>query len=1080
MPAARLCPQCGVELPVDAPAGLCPRCLLQHGIGNGSGSPASSANDPTLAPRATNPSGPPPGTQVRYFGDYEILEEIARGGMGVVYKARQVSLDRTVALKMILAGQLASDSAVERFYTEAKAAANLQHPNIVAIHEIGRHEGQHYFSMDYVEGRSLAQLVRDFSLPAAKAASYVKTIAEAIEFAHRQGTLHRDLKPSNILIDSSDQPRVTDFGLAKQIEASAGQLTATGSLMGTPSYMSPEQAGAHGGKVGPASDVYSLGGVLYELVTGRPPFLGETLAATLNQVLNTEPVSPRMLNSRVPRDLETICLKCLEKSADHRYRSAGELADDLGRFLAGEPVHARPAGRVRRTAAWVRKRPWSVSAGIALALLLVACGAYGLWTEIREGRRKNLLLAARIARLSSPAKIDVALDDLRRAARIRPDQQIYREALELFVGDVGPKLDIPRDPWIKKPPLGESRIALGEHAVSFSWSRDGRQLYFQGVRIDAANGRTAELSIEGAGPAVADPTGSHLAAVGADGTIVVLHRATSRRRQIERRVTTLAALRFAPDGRSLAVLSESQSSGGARQLELWKPDGDAPPIQVVGPLSGNWLVRFSGDSSRLAVWCQSRPSSVMIANTRDGSTIAELALLPEGMPPLDLALNNDGTELAWSPHGHFYQRAHGMIADVINQDVATGAVVRRLFTGGSSIVDAQAYAPDGRFLFGHEMGTTLSLAGFLSGEGWVGFERVAVWDLTTGQLVLWLPGEAFADGTGAHDELAIYRQMDVPKPFRIEFVRPAVLAARIADAGLGPCVRAPVIDRLDAQTLLSFVLGWPTLLGLAAFCVVNVSSLNRYKRGQAMPPTLALLTAVLGLIAIVWAIFRLLGVFDFPDWSWLEMGLAIVASFVPVMMGTIAVWTSVRSLASARRGENVPVIRPYAPLEDIDRAGAWGVRLLAAMWAGWIVFIVAAALDGSVPRFGLAGLLIVGGVAGFMLVVMLLVPLRLVAERRMKRWSVPAMKRLQEWFAPSRVALSLWTCIAVVAGIYAAAGLWEWIAARAWRLLPAWHWGLEFEVTIQRQTLHSVTFAVAIVVLAAALLKVLRLAKSSA
>jgi len=335
-----------------------------------------------------------PGAQVRYFGDYEIIQEIARGGMGVVYKARQVSLDRIVALKMILAGQLASESDVERFSTEARAAANLQHPNIVAIHEIGQYEGQHYFSMDYVEGQSLDQLVRENPLPAARAAAYMKTIAEAIAFAHQQGTLHRDLKPSNILIDRSDQPRVTDFGLAKRIEATDSALTTTGSLVGTPSYMSPEQAGAEGGKLGPASDVYSLGAVLYELVTGRPPFLAESLVATLNHVLNTEPVSPRLVNPNVPRDLETICLKCLQKDPLRRYASSEELAKDLARFLRGEPIQARPPSVAYRLKKFTQRNRGAVIAAALVAVALLTGTAVSSWEALRATFAEKKALGA--------------------------------------------------------------------------------------------------------------------------------------------------------------------------------------------------------------------------------------------------------------------------------------------------------------------------------------------------------------------------------------------------------------------------------------------------------------------------------------------------------------------------------------------------------------------------------------------------------------------------------------------------------------------------------------------------------------
>jgi WD40 repeat protein/tRNA A-37 threonylcarbamoyl transferase component Bud32 len=298
----------------------------------------------------------PPPQSARCFGDYELLEEIARGGMGVVYKARQISLNRPVAVKMILAGQLASNEDVQRFYTEAKAAANLHHPNIVAIHEVGERDGQHYFSMDFVEGTNLAHLVRQNPLSARKAAEYVKTTAQAVHYAHEQGILHRDLKPSNIIINRNDQPQLTDFGLAKRIEGGS-ELTGTGQILGTPSYMPPEQAAARRGDVGPASDVYSLGAILYELAAGRPPFRAETPLDTLIQVLEREPVSPKELNPNVPKDLETICRKCLEKDPRRRYQSAHELAQELERFLNGEPIQARPIGYVARAWRWCRRNP---------------------------------------------------------------------------------------------------------------------------------------------------------------------------------------------------------------------------------------------------------------------------------------------------------------------------------------------------------------------------------------------------------------------------------------------------------------------------------------------------------------------------------------------------------------------------------------------------------------------------------------------------------------------------------------------------------------------------------------------------
>jgi serine/threonine protein kinase len=278
------------------------------------------------------------------FGDYELLEEIGRGGMGIVYKAWDKPLQRHVALKMILRGIHATATDLGRFRSEAQAAGGLTHPNIVPVYQVGEQDGQAYFCMKYVVGKTLAALMADKPLHPREAARYMIAIARAVQHAHEKGILHRDLKPSNILIDENDQPLVTDFGLAKRVEGGES-LTGTGAIVGTPSYMAPEQAE---GTKNPttACDVYSLGAILYELLTGRPPFLAASAVETLLLVRSEEPVRPRALNPQIDVDLEFICRKCLEKRPEHRYTSAAKLADDLEAFLAGEPVSARSSSLV--------------------------------------------------------------------------------------------------------------------------------------------------------------------------------------------------------------------------------------------------------------------------------------------------------------------------------------------------------------------------------------------------------------------------------------------------------------------------------------------------------------------------------------------------------------------------------------------------------------------------------------------------------------------------------------------------------------------------------------------------------------
>ena len=333
--------------------------------------PADEATD-DLGRAAGEPAeGPTVGARVRYVGDYELRRVLGRGGMGVVYRARQMSLNRTVALKMLAAGALAGDDDLRRFRNEAEAVAQLDHPHIVPIHEVGVHDGRHYFSMKLIAGGSLAERLAAYRDDPRAAARLVATAAEAVHHAHQRGILHRDLKPSNILLDESGAPHVSDFGLAKRIAADSEQ-TRTGALVGTPAYMAPEQASGRRGAVTTAADVYGLGAVLYALLAGRAPFGGASALEVLDQVRARPPEPPSRSNPRVPRDLEVICLKCLNKDPSHRYASAAALAEDLRRWLADVPILARPVGRAEQFRLWCRRNPVIAGLAGAVGLLLVA------------------------------------------------------------------------------------------------------------------------------------------------------------------------------------------------------------------------------------------------------------------------------------------------------------------------------------------------------------------------------------------------------------------------------------------------------------------------------------------------------------------------------------------------------------------------------------------------------------------------------------------------------------------------------------------------------------------------------------
>jgi WD40 repeat protein len=538
------------------------------------------------------------GTSLHYFGDYELEEEIARGGMGVVYRARQVTLGRTVAVKVLRDTAFAGGEEVERFKVEAGAAAALRHPHIVGIHEIGEHGGTHFFSMDYVPGGTLSQLLRDGPLPARRAAALLVKIAQAIQHAHSQGVLHRDLKPANVLLDTAGEPVVTDFGLAKH-EASGEGLTVSGQVLGTPAYMAPEQAEGRTRDSDARTDVYGLGALLYHMTSGRAPFTGDSHIAVMNQVAREEPVGVRLLNPSIPRDLETICAKAMSKEPPRRYQTAEAMAEDVQRFLDGKPVHARPVGALTKAWRWARRHR-----ALAAALAAVVVLTLGVLVTITVSR-------FRIEGLRREAVQRLYASDMRLALQnIGADKHGAAAALLDRYAAPGAGEDLRGFEWHLARELNRSNEAASLDSMNgqvwaVAWSPDGRWIAAgaQSFRLwEWLEGR-AVLRHTSEAPAIAlafSPDSKRLALSRGDGEVTICDPAAPESVIFHAPFPSVPpALAWRADGTTLEILA-------SHVHWRWMP-GQGEPRRA-GEMGGAGRFQFLNGSARRGAYVVPGPS----------------------------------------------------------------------------------------------------------------------------------------------------------------------------------------------------------------------------------------------------------------------------------------------------------------------------------------------------------------------------------------------------------------------------------------------------------------------------------------
>ena len=640
------------------------------------------------------------GDRIGYFGDYELIREVGRGGMGVVFEARQVSLGRVLALKMIADGRLASADDFRRFRREAEAAAHLDHPNIVPIHEVGEHDGRPYFSMKLVDGGSLSRHSDRLKADPTASARLVAIVARAVDYAHRRGILHRDLKPSNILLDRQGVPHVADFGLARRA-GDEGASTVADAIVGTPSYMAPEQAEGRREAVTTSADVYGLGATLYDLLTGRAPFRGDSALGVLRQVREREPDRPRSIEPGVPRDLETICLKCLAKDPGRRYPSAESLADDLDRWLGGRPIAARRASMAERAVMWARRRP--TAAALVLACLLATSAAALAVRGARSAERWKAEVAHQEA-ARAQAEVDGYADRIAAAERAWTSNDLDRA--NALLDECPERLRRWEWHYLRRLCHDELRTLMGHNGVACGVAFSPRASVLTccehrgGLTIWDASADREVCQLRGhdgtAFGVAFDAKGTRLAAAGSDGLVRVWDVPTGRLlRSMPGHGKWAAAVAFSPDGSRIA------SGGADRTVRIWDAATGEPLLALEGHAGGVLGVAFAPDGSKLA--SAGADGSIVLWDSRTGRE--ERRLPGHAEAARCVAFSPDGSRLA----------SGGADRSVRIWDVGSGREVLA-FRAASARVDGLAFSPDG------------------SSIATGGLDRsVKVWDASTGR-----------------------------------------------------------------------------------------------------------------------------------------------------------------------------------------------------------------------------------------------------------------------------------------------------------------------------------------------------------